>query len=90
MVDPCNRLHNFIVFLLPSMVGFQFCLMRHQCPVFIFKGVIANGRNWLIIRALESVVMKKEKIKIKISFTPRPMEPEFYTGLVYKFKKKWI
>ena len=56
--------------------------MRHQCPVFIFKGVIANGLNSL--RPLESIVMKKEKIKI--SFTPRPMEPEFYTDLVYKFK----
>ena len=31
--------------------------------------------------------MKKEKIKIKISFTPRPIEPEFYTDLVYKLKK---
>ena len=85
MVDPCNRLHNFIVFLLPSIVGFQFCLMRHQCPVFIFKGIIANGLN--LLRALESVGMKKEKIKIKISFTPRHMEPEFYTDFVYKFKE---
>ena len=31
--------------------------------------------------------MKKEKIKIKISFTPRSMEPEFYADLVYKLKK---
>ena len=86
MVDPCNRLHNFIVFLLPSIVGFQFCLMKHQSVLFsLFKGVIANGLNWL--RALESMVMKKIKIKIKISFTSRPMEQEFYNDLVYIFKK---
>ena len=84
MVDPCNRLHNCIVFLLPSIVGFQFCLMRHQYPVFSFKEVIANGLN----RALKSIGMKKEKIKIKIYFTPRPVEPEFYTDLLYKLKKK--
>ena len=29
----------------------------------------------------------KNMIKIKISFRPRPMKPEFYTDLVYKFKK---
>ena len=52
---------------------------------FHFKGVIANGLN--LLRALESIVLKKENIKIKISFTPRPMEPEFYTDLVYKFKE---
>ena len=33
------------------------------------------------------MVMKKVKIKIKISFTPRPLEPEFYNDLVYKIKK---
>ena len=48
-------------------------------------GVIANGLKWL--RALESMAMKKVKIKIKISFTSRPMEPEFYKKLVCKFKK---
>ena len=48
-------------------------------------GVIANGLKWL--RALESMAMKKVKIKIKISFTSRPMEPEFYENLVCKFKK---
>ena len=52
---------------------------------FLFKGVIANGLN--LLRALESVVMKKEKLKIKISFTPRHMEPEFYIDFVYKFKE---
>ena len=31
--------------------------------------------------------MKKVKIKIKISFTSRPMEPEIYYDLVNKFKK---
>ena len=81
MVDPCNRLHNFIVFLLPSIVDFQFCLMKHQSFLFsLFKGVIANSLNWL--RALESMVMKKVKIKIKISFTPRPMEPEFQKSII--------
>ena len=68
MRDPCNRLHNFIVFLLPSIVGFQFGLMNHQSVLFsLFKGVIANGLNWL--RALESMVVKKVKIKVKIYFT---------------------
>ena len=30
--------------------------------------------------------MKKVKIKIKIYFTPRPMEPEFYNVLVYMYR----
>ena len=30
--------------------------------------------------------MEKVKIKIKIYFTPRPMEPEFYNVLVYMYK----
>ena len=54
--------------------------MKHQSVLFsLFKGVIANGLNWL--RALQSMVMKKVKIKIK----PRPMEPEFYND--FEFKK---
>ena len=62
--------------------------MKHQSVLFsLFKRVhvIANGLNWL--RALESMVMKKVKIKIQIYFTSRPIEPEFYNGIVYKFKK---
>ena len=58
--------------------------MKHQSVLFsLFKRVIVNSLNWL--RALESMVMKK--VKIKISFTSRPLEPEFYNDLVYKFKK---
>ena len=52
---------------------------------FHYLKVIANGLNWL--RALESVVMKKVKIKVKIYFTSRPMEPKFYNDFVYKLKK---
>ena len=60
--------------------------MKHQSVLFsLFKGVIANGLNWL--RALESMIMKKVKIKIKMSFISRTMEPEFYNDLVFKFKK---
>ena len=56
MVDLCNQLHNFIVFLLPSIVGFQFCLMKHQCPVFIIYrshckllefALIGHWNQWL-------------------------------------------
>ena len=56
MVDPCNPLHNFIVFLLPSIVGFQFCLMNHQYPVFIIYrchcklpelALIGHWNQWL-------------------------------------------
>ena len=56
MVDPCNPLHNFIVFLLPSIVGFQFCLVKHQCPVFIIYrshcklpelALIGHWNQWL-------------------------------------------
>ena len=71
MVDPCNPLHNFIVFFIPSIVGFQFCLMKHQCPVFIIY-----RSHCKLPELVESMVMKK--VKIKIYFTPRPMEPEFY------------
>ena len=78
MVDLCNRLHNFIVFLLPSIV---FDESSVSCFHYFNTGVIAN---WL--RALESIVMEKVKIKIKIYFTPRPMEPEFYNVLVYMYR----
>ena len=56
MVDPCNPLHNFIVFLLPSIVGFQFCLMKHQCSVLIIYrshcklpelALIGHWNQWL-------------------------------------------
>ena len=30
--------------------------------------------------------MEKVKVKIKIYFTPRPMEPEFYNVLVYMYR----
>ena len=59
MVDPCNRLYNFIVFLLPSIVG-----LKHQCPVFIIYRSHCKLSELALIGHWNQMVLKKVKIKI--------------------------
>ena len=75
---------NYVVFV---WRGFLFLWVLGMGYVILLRHSLSLPYNYFgFNRALESMVMKKVKIKIKIYFTPRPMEPEFYNVLVYMYR----